>query len=168
MQSVHCNNGGQTEMAAKQIYGPQKSPIANQIKKICKGSKSESLKFSFLAFSEATTEHKAQQIPPSIFHLLAVICSLLKSLFLLLWAFVSSRVLHWGHTQAAVGNSCTAFTAEATLPGAAIPKALHAIVTLPIAWGGEKRIRAQTFPVPAEGNRSAFRQIELRTSSLIS
>lgn len=123
-------------MAAKQIYGPQKSPIANQIKKICKGSKSESLKFSFLAFSEATTEHKAQQIPPSIFHLLAVICSLLKSLFLLLWAFVSSRVLHWGHTQAAVGNSCTAFTAEATLPGAAIPKALHAIVTLPIAWGG--------------------------------
>lgn len=42
------------------MHGPQKSPTANEIEKIYNDSKSESLKFSFLTFSEATAERKAQ------------------------------------------------------------------------------------------------------------
>lgn len=59
-------------MAAKQMHGPQKSPTANEIEKIYNDSKSESLKFSFLTFSEATAECKAQYIPPSTFGLTAL------------------------------------------------------------------------------------------------
>lgn len=46
-------------MSATPIYSIQKSQITNEIKKVCKGSKLEILKFSFLTISEATAECKA-------------------------------------------------------------------------------------------------------------